>query len=57
VTDRNIPSTDKVEAAQHDLDEDACCRRCGFDAAEWWHLEKQKPKEDRDPQPECRPNG
>jgi hypothetical protein len=38
---------------QHELDEDACCIRCGFDAAEWWHLERQKPEGERDPQPEC----
>lgn len=44
-------------SAQHDFDDDACCKRRGFDAAEWWHLEKQKPKKDREPQPECRPNG
>jgi hypothetical protein len=37
----------------HDLDEDAVCTRCRFDAAEWWHIEKHKPKEDREPEPPC----
>lgn len=45
---RNHPDNGK-----HALDEDSCCIRCGFDAAEWWHLEKQKPKESREPQPQC----
>lgn len=40
-------------ASNHELDDDSCCIYCGFDAAEWWHLEKQKPKDDRDPQPIC----
>lgn len=38
---------------QHDLDDDSCCKRCGFDAAEWWHIEKQKPKDERASQPPC----
>jgi hypothetical protein len=42
---------------QHDLDEDACCVICGFDAAEWWHLERHKPKEERERQPECTAEG
>lgn len=42
-----------VPIPQHELDEDACCTKCSFDAAEWWHLEKQKPRESRDPQPPC----
>lgn len=37
----------------HDLDDDSVCRACGFDAAEWWHLERQKPKESREEQPPC----
>lgn len=37
----------------HDLDDDACCHRCGFDAAEWWHLERIKPKDQREPEPQC----
>jgi hypothetical protein len=42
--------------ALHDLNDDSVCRRCGFDGAEWWHLERVKPKQDRDPQPPCEPN-
>jgi hypothetical protein len=37
----------------HDLDDDATCNRCGFDAAEWWHIERMKPREDRTEQPIC----
>lgn len=39
----------------HDFDDDSVCRRCGFDAAEWWHLERRKPIDARDQQPPCRP--
>ena len=45
--------TSRSDSSQHEVDEDACCIHCGFDAAEWWHLEKHKPKEDRQPQPPC----
>lgn len=38
---------------KHDFDDDSVCRRCGFDGAEWWHLERMKPKQDREPQPPC----
>lgn len=38
---------------KHDLDDDSVCTRCGFDAAEWWHLERQKPKTDREQEPPC----
>lgn len=38
---------------EHDLDEDCVCNRCGFDAAEWWHLERQRPESSRERQPEC----
>lgn len=37
----------------HDFDDDSVCRECGFDGAEWWHLERMKAKEDRQPQPRC----
>jgi hypothetical protein len=37
----------------HNYDEDCICTRCGFDGAEWWHLEKMKPKEDRESEPVC----
>lgn len=40
------------EQVKHELDEDGVCV-CGFDATEWWHLERQKPKEEREPQPPC----
>jgi hypothetical protein len=40
-------------AERHDFDEDAVCIRCGFDGAEWWHLEKLKPKEERNEAPSC----
>lgn len=39
----------------HDFDDDAVCKRCGFDGAEWWHIEKQKPPYAREPQPNCEP--
>jgi hypothetical protein len=44
------------EKQSHDLDDDSVCRRCGFDGAEWWHLERMKPKDEREPQPPCRPS-
>jgi hypothetical protein len=43
------------ESAPHDFDDDSVCRRCGFDGAEWWHLERMKPKDDREPSPPCEP--
>lgn len=27
----------QIAAGHHDFDEDAVCRKCGFDGAEWWH--------------------
>lgn len=41
------------EPIRHDFNEDSICRLCGFDGAEWWHLERQKAKRDRDPEPKC----
>lgn len=26
-----------VVPGMHDFDDDAICRKCGFDGAEWWH--------------------
>jgi hypothetical protein len=42
-----------VNDQRHDFDDDSTCRRCGFDGAEWWHLERMKPKQDREPEPSC----
>jgi hypothetical protein len=45
--------TNNRQLTQHELDEDAVCVKCGFDATEWWHLERMKDKPDRQPQPIC----
>jgi len=44
----------KQERLSHDFDDDSVCTKCGFDGAEWWHLEKMKPKDERVEQPPCR---
>lgn len=49
----NQPTTEKQVDYGHDLDGEAICRRCGFDAAEWWHLERMKPRGEREEQPAC----
>ena len=50
----NTPLTEEERINRgHDFDGDAICRRCGFDGAEWWHLERMKPREERQEQPEC----
>jgi hypothetical protein len=41
------------ERQRHDFDDDSVCRKCGFDGAEWWHLERMKRKDDRAPEPAC----
>ena len=41
----------------HDFDDDGVCYVCGFDGTEWWHLERMKPKEDRQPSPPCGESG
>lgn len=37
----------------HTFDDDSVCVRCGFDGAEWWHLERAKPLTERQPEPGC----
>ena len=37
----------------HEVDDDSICVHCGFDSAEWWHLERMKEPENREPQPIC----
>lgn len=37
----------------HTFDDDSVCVRCGFDGAEWWHLERTKPFSERQPEPGC----
>jgi hypothetical protein len=46
------PTPGRVVPA-HAFDNDSVCRHCGFDGAEWWHLERMKPKQDREPEPAC----
>jgi hypothetical protein len=46
-------SEPKIELPRHEYDDDSCCIRCGFDGAEWWHLERMKPKQDREREPAC----
>lgn len=41
-------------ARSHDLDPDCVCRRCGFDGAEWHHLQSLRPFDERDDAPDCR---
>ena len=40
-------------SVQHDLDEECCCKRCGFDAAEWWHLKRSRPESVDAKMPPC----
>lgn len=37
----------------HAFDDDGVCSRCGFDGAEFWHYERSKPKDCREPMPDC----
>lgn len=39
---------------KHELDDDGVCIHCGFDGAEWWHLERMKEPENREPSPPCK---
>ncbi|WP_157266513.1 hypothetical protein [Azohydromonas aeria] len=38
MVDRNTPPT---TIQRHEFDDDACCRHCGFDGAEWSWLKRQ----------------
>lgn len=40
-----------LNKAYHELDEDACCIHCGFDAAEEHHLRMSVPSYRRPPKP------
>lgn len=53
--DRLFLTLDEVleELQRHDMDDDGVCRRCGFDGADWWHLERQRPKRERRRAPRC----
>jgi hypothetical protein len=42
------------EVNQHEYDEDAICIHCGLDGAEWWHLNSNVPKDQREPTPTCK---
>lgn len=30
-------TSEEKQQPQHEFDDDACCVKCGFDGADWWH--------------------
>jgi hypothetical protein len=47
------PGTKKYVSQPHELDDDGCCKHCGFDAVEEYHLRVMSvPPHAREPKPD-----